>query len=267
MKTIIVDDEPIMLKSFKRLSDGIESLNIVGEFTYPEEALEYALEHDVELAILDIAMPGMTGIELAERLKEHRPDMLIVFISTYDNYVRQSNEVGADYYIMKPYKHEIIEHMAQRMSLLARKQRKDVFIQTFGRFLVLKNGNPIPLSGKAKEILALVVTKRGKEISNEQIYSTIWENRPHGNVAMKVYYNALKRLKSALAESDLSGLLRSTVRGQTVNTELFDCDYYAWQDNNMSERDKFTGEFMSEYSWGESILTDILNSCAPEDIW
>ena len=260
MKTIIVDDEPIMLKSFKRLSSGIEGLNIIGEFTYPEEALEYARNHDVELAILDIAMPGMTGIELAGKLKEHRPDMLIVFITAYDNYVRDSNEVGADYYIIKPYRREVIEQMAKRMSLLARNQRKDIFIQTFGRFLVLKDGKPIALSGKAKEILAIVVTRRGKEISNEEIYSTSWEDRPYGNVEMKVYYNALKRLKDALAEAGLSELLRSTTRGQTVNTELFDCDYYAWQDNNMSDRDKFTGEFMSEYSWGEYILADILNS-------
>ena len=40
---------------------------------------------------------------------------------------------------------------------------------------------------------------------------------------------------------------------------MFDCDYYAWQDNNMGERDRFEGEFMSEYSWGEYILSRILN--------
>ena len=42
-----------------------------------------------------------------------------------------------------------------------------------------------------------------------------------------------------------------------INTDMFDCDYYAWQDGNMGPRDKFEGEFMSEYSWGEYILATI----------
>ena len=43
--------------------------------------------------------------------------------------------------------------------------------------MFLKNGVPIPLRGKAKEILALVASRCGKEISNEEIYSIIWEER------------------------------------------------------------------------------------------
>ena len=258
MKTIIVDDEPIMLRSFLRLSEDIDSINVVGKFEWPQEALEFAEKNEVELAVLDIAMPGMTGLELAAALRKIRPDILIVFITAYDEYIRESNQLGADDYIVKPYKKETIARMAERMKLLVRRQNKHIYIQTFGRFLVYFDGQPVPLRGKAKEILALIVTKRGKEISNEEIYSTIWEDRPYGNVEMKVYYNALKRLKDALEENGIRDLLQSTARGQTVNTELFDCDYYAWQDNNLGERDKFNGEFMSEYTWGEYILSDML---------
>ena len=42
------------------------------------------------------------------------------------------------------------------------------------------------------------MVKRGREISNEEIYSTIWESREYSNVHMKVYYNALKRQKDSL---------------------------------------------------------------------
>ena len=103
------------------------------------------------------------------------------------------------------------------------------------------------------------MTRRGKEISNEEIYSTVWENRPYGNVEMTVYYNALRRLKQVLKEEHLEDLLISTKRGQLVNTALFDCDYYDWQDKNTGARDRFEGVFMSEYSWGEYILAGILN--------
>lgn len=264
MKAIIVDDEVIMLKSFMRLSAGINGLNVVEQFSYPEDALEYVEQHKVDLAMLDVRMPGMSGIELAKKLRELRPEILIVFISAYDEYIRDSNLIGGDYYIVKPYKRETIEMMVQKMLLLSQRLHKEIYIQMFGRFMVLRDGNPIPLSGKAKEILALVASRRGKEVSNEEIYSTLWEGREYSNYHMKVYYNALKRLKDLLEEEKLSNLLISTSRGQMINTALFDCDYYAWQDGEMEARDRFEGEFLSEYSWGECLLANIVNKFADE---
>ncbi len=258
MRAIIVDDEPFMIKSFMRLSDGIADLCVVGQLDCGLAAIDFVEHNEVEIVFLDIVMPDITGIECARRLKEIRPDIIIVFISAFDEYIRESNRIGGDYYIVKPYKREVLEMTVARMKLLQKRQRKTLFIQTFGRFSLLQDGVPVNLTGKAKEILALTVTKRGREISNEELYSTIWEDRPYSNDAMKVYYNALKRLREALAEAGLSGLLISSARGQRVNTEMFDCDYYNLLDSNMSELDKFEGEFMSEYSWGEYILGDIL---------
>ncbi len=259
MRAIIVDDEPLMLKRFTRLASDIPDLNVVGQFESAEKALCYVAENPFEAAFLDVAMPVKNGVQLAKELRVIRPDVIIVFVSAYDDYLWDFNQIGGDYYILKPYNKETLEMAMERLRLLLQRQQKELFIQTFGRFLVLKNGKPIPLSGKAKEILALIVTRRGKEISNEEIYSTVWEDRPYGNVEMTVYYNALRRLKQVLKQEHLEDLLISTQRGQLVNTALFDCDYYAWQDNNMGARDRFEGEFMSEYSWGEFILAGILN--------
>ena len=258
MRTIVVDDEMIMLNSFLRLSNGIKDLQIVGSFQKPEEALEYALKNPVELAFLDVKMPGMNGIELARKLREHQPDILIVFISAYDEYIRDSNRIGGDYYIVKPYKTEILEIAMERIRLIARRQRKDVYIHTFGRFSVLYKGMPVKLRGKAKEILALIVTRRGKEISNEEIYRTIWEDRAYSNENMTVYYNALHRLKHALKQQNLEQLLISTSRGQMANTALFDCDYYDWLDRNPDGQSApFEGEFLTEYSWSEYLTGDL----------
>ncbi|MBR5390454.1 MAG: response regulator [Clostridia bacterium] len=259
MRTIIVDDEQLMLKRFARLGGGIPDLNIVGKFQSAQEALDYAKETPIDLAFLDIAMPEMSGVELAKKLRSLRGDILIVFVTAYDDYLWDFNQIGGDYYIIKPYSRKTLEMAMERIRLISHRQHKALYIQTFGRFLVMRDGNPLPLTGKAKEILALVVTRRGKEISNEEIYSTLWEGREYSNANMSVLYNALHRLKKALKEADCESLLISTTRGQMINTALFDCDYYAWQDKNMGMRDKFEGEFLSEYSWGEYILANILN--------
>lgn len=259
MRTIVVDDEVLMLKRFNRLSKGIPDLKIVGQFECAEDALHFAEANPIDLAFLDVEMPIMNGIDLARALRKIREDMLIVFVSAYDNYLWDFNQVGGDYYIMKPYNADVLRMAMDRIRLMARRQQKELYIQTFGNFLVLKKGVPLPLEGKAKEILALAVAKRGKEISNEELYSIIWEGRQFSNAHMTVFYNALRRLKLVLKRENIEYLLFSTAHGQMVNTECFDCDYYAWQDKNMGQRDRFEGEFMVEYSWGEYILPSILN--------
>lgn len=187
------------------------------------------------------------------------PELLIVFISAYDNYLRESNQIGGDGYLIKPYNEEILMKLMEKMRLLARRQRKDICVKMFGRFTVIKDGIPVPLRGKAKEILALILVKRGKEISNEELYTTIWESREYSNVNMKVYYNALKRLKDSLKQYGLENMIFSTARGQMANTETFDCDYYSWLEHKSSRNEQFEGEFLIEYSWGEYILANIVD--------
>jgi two-component SAPR family response regulator len=256
---MIVEDEPLMLKRFVRLSAGIADLDIVGRFESAGNALSFAKSNPVDIAFLDVELPIKNGIALAKELREIRRDMIIVFVSAYDEYIWECKQIGGDYYILKPYSEETLSIAMEKIRLLALRQQKSLYVQTFGRFVVYRNGRPLALSGKAKEILAFIVTRRGKEVSNEEIYSTIWEDRPYGNVEMTVYYNALRRLKAFLKKEAISELLISTPRGQIVNTAMFDCDYYAWQDQNLSHRDRFEGEFLSEYSWAEYLLAEILN--------
>ena len=257
MRTMVVDDEPIMLRSFIRQSSGIEGIDIVGKFSSPQKALDYAKENPVELAVLDISMPQMTGIALAQALREINPGILIVFLTAYDEYLREANRLGADDYILKPYTKENIRMMMEKMRLLVKRQKKRIYFRMFGNFVVLRDGKPLHITGKAKEILALVATRRGQEITNEEIYSTMWEDREYDNIQMKVYYNAIKRLRDFLQEENLSDLLISTARGQMVNTELFDCDYYEWLDKDAAARKDFDGRLLSEYSWGEYILAEM----------
>lgn len=259
MRAILVDDEPLMQKSFMRCSAGISEIHVIAQFSGAEDALAFAQENSFELALLDIQMPKMSGIELAVKLRELYPDLLVVFISAYDEYVRDSNAIGGDDYIVKPYKKETIECMAKKMVLLSKRQQKSIYLQMFGRFNVLKNGVPLPISGKTKEILALIACKRGREISNEEIYTIIWEGREYSNEHMKTYYNALGRLKRILADSGDGNLLISTPRGQMLNMEVCDCDYFDWLNRNIDSQNRFEGEFLPEYSWGESILADLLN--------
>lgn len=236
MKAIIVDDEPLMIKRFKRLSSNIPDLYVVGEYSNPKKALDECQIKAPDIAFIDIEMPVINGLELAQSLRKIRENMVIIFISAHNKYVWDSNRLGADYYIVKPYKEETIKMVMERVRLISARQKKKITIKTFGNFCVLKEGSPVKLTGKAKEILALLVSERGKEISNYYIYSTIWEERPYSNNNMVVYYNAMRRLKKALKDADIEELLISSHLGQMINTEVFNCDFYDWLDKNSNEK-------------------------------
>lgn len=258
MKAIIVDDEPLMIRSFVRASEGISEIELVGRFDDSFDALDFARNTKLDIAFLDIEMPEMSGLELADKLKIINPDTMIVFVTAYDKYIKQSNEMMAEYYLKKPYKKETVAAVAKRLSrLVPERKEKSVFIHCFGHFTVYHNGKPVPLVGKAKEIFALVTSQKGNEISNESLYTTIWEDRIIDNHHMKVYYNALTRLKKLLKEQGLSDILISTTRGQIINRDLVECDYFEYLSGNT--RYRFEGEFLSDYSWAEEILAGLLN--------
>ena len=130
MRAILVDDEPLMLKRFARLSKSIPDLHIVGQFESALEALEYAEANPVEPAFLDVALPIMNGIELARELRALRNDIIIVFVSAYDEYVWDSNKIGGDYYIIKPYDQETLGMVMERIRLLAQRQKKEIYGNT-----------------------------------------------------------------------------------------------------------------------------------------
>lgn len=163
-----------------------------------------------------------------------------------------------DMVLVKQVSRENLDETLHIMISREEPRQKEIYIRTFGRFVVLQNGRPCSFSGKAKEILALLVTRRGKEVSNEEIYTTLWENRPYSNRDMIVYFNALRRLKKALKKYGMEDLLISGAHGQMINTEMFDCDYYEWLSGRSNAETGFEEDFLSEYSWGEYILSDML---------
>ena len=97
---------------------------VAGAFTNPVDALAYVQEHPVEAAFLDIAMPGMNGLALAEKLREIRPDLVVIFLTGYEQYTLDALKVKADYYLTKPYNKQDITEALERARLLAARQKK-----------------------------------------------------------------------------------------------------------------------------------------------
>ena len=96
---LIVDDEGIARRRLGRQLARLGGVEIVGEAADAEEALAAIVEHRPRLVLLDIRMPGMDGLELAERLP---PTTHVVFTTAHEEYAVGAFEAAAVDYLLKP---------------------------------------------------------------------------------------------------------------------------------------------------------------------
>jgi DNA-binding NarL/FixJ family response regulator len=100
---LVADDHPIVRRGLRLLLDGQPDLEVVAEASNGVEAVERALDRDVHLAILDVSMPRMTGLQAAHELSRRRPDLRILILSMYDNeqFLFEALRAGASGYVLK----------------------------------------------------------------------------------------------------------------------------------------------------------------------
>ena len=99
LQTLIVDDERLARRELRRLLDPHDGVEVVGEAANADEAEAAIREHDPDLLLLDVQMPGDSGFDLLERL-DAVPH--VVFVTAYDEYAIQAFEVNALDYLVKP---------------------------------------------------------------------------------------------------------------------------------------------------------------------
>jgi DNA-binding NarL/FixJ family response regulator len=102
-RILLADDHPVVRSGLRLLLDGQPDLCVVAEADDGAEALDRAIKGDVDLAILDVAMPRLTGLQAARELSRRRPDIRILMLSMYDNeqYFFEALKAGAAGYVLK----------------------------------------------------------------------------------------------------------------------------------------------------------------------
>ncbi len=116
-KIIIVDDHPLMRKGLALSLATDPDLDVVAQAADAEEALGLIEEHDVDLAIIDISLPGMSGLELVKHLQALKPDLKTLIVSRHDEtlYAERAIRAGARGYLMKLEAGDVIVRAARRV--------------------------------------------------------------------------------------------------------------------------------------------------------
>jgi DNA-binding NarL/FixJ family response regulator len=102
-RILIADDHPIVRSGLKKVLDAKPDLEVVAEAEDGAEAVDKALREDVHLAILDVSMPRMTGIQAVAELHKRKPELKTLMLSMHDSeqFLFEALKAGASGYVLK----------------------------------------------------------------------------------------------------------------------------------------------------------------------
>lgn len=117
LKALIVEDEyPARMELRFQLEPYRHLIEVVGEAESAREAEQLIAALDYDVVFLDVEMPGLSGIDLARRLKRERPDLKVVLVTAYERYALQAFDAGVVDYLLKPLNAERLKDTVGRLT-------------------------------------------------------------------------------------------------------------------------------------------------------
>ena len=125
MKILIADDETPARERLRRLLSELECEHqVAGEVADGNEALVVCEQIQADLVLLDIGMPGMDGLEVADRLAQLEPPPAVVLVTAYPEYALKAFERRVEDYLLKPVRRERLQAALERVRIPTRPQRQ-----------------------------------------------------------------------------------------------------------------------------------------------
>ena len=139
-------------------------------------------------------------------------------------------------------------------------ENRTVTIRTFGYFDVFVGDKPIAFRNKkSKELLALLVDRRGGYVTSEEAIGFLWEDEPANTVTMSRYRKVALRLKNTLEEYGISDIVEAVDGKRRIVMEKVQCDLYQYCTGREEYAGLFMGSYLTNYSWGETTLGELSN--------
>lgn len=261
MNVLITDDERFMREDLQKAVERVRPGNTYYFAENFETAVEAVRGNEIDVAFLDIHMPGKSGLELAKEIKDLRPTINIIIVTAHAEYALNALRLYVSGFILKPVMDSELSEALDHLRVPVRKNEPDkkLTAKCFGHFDVYINGKTMSFSRqKGKELLAYLICLNGAAASRGEISANLFE----GSSEAKGYERlkkAVQSLKKDLDKHGLSDVLVHSRNAYAVNTALIDCDYYDYLDRKPASKASYPGQFMSQYSWAEVYIYALEN--------
>lgn len=204
-KTMLVEDEKKLLAFLENKLAAFPEFDIQGSYYVPEEALAAFEELLPDVIFLDIQLPRISGLALAEQLLRIHPSVKIVFLTAYEQYALDAFRVEAMDYIVKPIRTEDIDRVLQRLKKLlplhtqTQLQSFSPVIRCLGTFEIAdRDGQTVKWPAKkAEELFAYLWAHRGHPVSKWTLMKLLWPEQLEDK-GIHSLYTAVYRVKQVL---------------------------------------------------------------------
>lgn len=233
IKCIIVEDEWYNLEEISRLIQNTGIIKVKKKYQNPLKALDEILDVCPQVAFIDIEMPEIDGITLAERLLEKNPEIIIVFITAFNQYAVQAFELNALDYIMKPINVERFNKMIQRLQreikLKASLAASTLKIKCFDRLEVSIGGSKVKWQrAKAEEVFAYLLMNNDEYVSKDIIIENLWPGYDYSKAAA-ILQTAVCKIRNVLSKVENEVSIDYSRGMYCLTVKSFVCDYIEFE--------------------------------------
>lgn len=140
-RVMLAEDDRALRYVYSRMKSWAKyGFLITKEVSNGVQALEFIKENPVDVIITDIQMPFMDGIEMMKLVRQVSPDVLVVFVTSYNEfeYAREGLRLGAVDYVVKPMKEKDLEEVLERLSGILAEQKKEDPVHIFENIVTEK---------------------------------------------------------------------------------------------------------------------------------
>ena len=211
-RVILADDHKLVRAGFRAMLKTLRDVEVVGETENGREALELIRKHIPDIALLDITMPGLTGLEVAARVSVELPKVRVIILSmhTADEYIVQAIRAGIAGYLLKnaePMELELAIRSALGGDIYMSPGISKRVIHEFARKTNFTTTMDL-LSARQREILQLLAEGN----TNKEIATVL-------NLSIKTVETHRKELMERLGLHDVAGLVRYAIRMGIVRAD------------------------------------------------
>ena len=252
MLCYIIDDEPLALMETESVVREAVPDAEIKTWDNAENALQdmRTKKSSPDIVFSDIEMPGVSGLELAIRVKEISPDTRIVFVTGFSEYAIDAFRIHAHGYLLKP---ATSEQILEEINAVRRKHNDHqdrLQVQCFGNFEVFWKGRPVSfMRHQTKELFAYLIDRNGAACTVEELAAILWEDEDDVRSMGARIRNLISDLKRTLEEIGQEDIIYRRRGLIAIQKDRIDCDYYRMLAGDMDAVNAFRGEYMSQYSW------------------
>jgi DNA-binding NarL/FixJ family response regulator len=207
IRIILADDHTLVRAGIRALLEKLPGVEVVGEAGNGREVLDLTRTHQPDVVLMDIAMPGLNGLEAAARMAREFPDVRVIILSMHHNeeYVWRALKAGAAGYLLKKAATAELENALQQVMRGEIYLSQEISTRLPKNFLldgVASRKSPLEqLTGRQREILQLIA-----EGQNTKGIAEVLKVSPK-----TVEYHRMK-LMTSLNVHDVPGLVRFALR-------------------------------------------------------